>query len=77
MFDAYYPNEEDHWHRHMWKIDPFVANIKESKLNMSEKKAPSIYLATTVSKLYSSHLCQDLIFGSQYEMNTHHSVKMF
>ena len=52
----YYPNEENPGHGNMRIIDPFAANIEERKLSMNAKKASSIYLETTVSKLNSSHL---------------------
>ena len=63
-YDFYYSSEEDSRSGNMWIIDPFVANIKESKLSMNEKKASLIYLVTTVLKLNSSHPYQDLIYGS-------------
>ena len=37
-FDFYYSSEKDPRPRNMWIIDPFVANIEESKLSMNEKK---------------------------------------
>ena len=63
-YDFYYSSEEDSRSGNMWIIDSFVANIKESKLSMNEKKASLIYLVTTVLKLNSSHPYQDLIYGS-------------
>ena len=38
-FDFYYSSEEHPRPRNMWIIDPFVANIEESKLSMNEKKS--------------------------------------
>ena len=38
-FDFYYSSEEDPRSDNMWIIDPFVANIEESKLNINEKES--------------------------------------
>ena len=36
-FDFYYSSKEDPRPGNMWIIDPFVANIEDSKLSMNEK----------------------------------------
>ena len=38
-FDLYYPSEEDPRPGNMWIIDPFVANIEESKLSIKDKES--------------------------------------
>ena len=66
-FDFYYSSEEDPRPGNMWIIDPFGANTEESKLCMNEKESLIVtkrkYLVTTVLKLNSNHLYQDLISG--------------
>ena len=43
-FDFYYSSEEDSRPGNIWIIDPFVANIEESKLSINEKES-LIYLS--------------------------------